>query len=238
MNRISQKTVIIVLCVLIAAALAALGIIWGISRSKPHTEQTAEIGIAEETTAEAVETTTTSTTALTTDKAAEAVSATTEQQTEPVTVTAEDAAPVTEAPEPPEVVQETVTVIEYVYVPVPEPQPADPPATEPPPQTEPPHPVIRSAEIVGTYNDYGAGYMFRLDLDGDYDYWTAEVTETCPDVPYTHTIRSSDLTPDNPYLTGGSCMTDLRAVVTPYFYNGDAGEPVLVVWDQNRTEHQ
>ena len=37
-------------------------------------------------------------------------------------------------------------------------------------------PVIDKAEIVAEYSEGGDGYTFRLDVEGDIDYWTAEVT--------------------------------------------------------------
>ena len=116
------------------------------------------------------------------------------------------------------------------------------PVEEAPPAEAPVQtlPYISSAEIVGVYNDYGAGYMFRLDLQGNYAYWIAEVTETeyAPGDPYNHTVSSRDLAPNYPYITGGSTINTLRATVTPYDANGVAGASVTTVWNPNRTEHQ
>ena len=98
-------------------------------------------------------------------------------------------------------------------------------------------PTISSAEFVGVYNDYGDGYMFRLDVKGDFSYWIASVTENTSVEPRTFTVSSKDLTADFPYVTGSSIMDDLRAVITPYDADGTAGPSFSTVWNPNRVEH-
>ena len=225
MNQSSQKTLIAVLIAAIIVALVALGITAGIYYGKTHPKQTADNPAALETTAVSQTVTTVSVT--TTAESETSVISTTETAAETtVTEALETTISEEEIPEPQE------------EAPAEEETPAEetPPAEEPAPAL----PYISSAEIVGVYNDYGAGYMFRLDLQGNYAYWVAEVTETefAPGNPYVHTVSSRDLTPNYPYITGGSTINTLRATITPYDANGVAGTPFTTVWDQNRTEHQ
>ena len=100
-------------------------------------------------------------------------------------------------------------------------------------------PVITSAELVAVYNDYGDGYMYRLDMDGNYEYWNADLKGISASQDYSRSISSNELRTDYPlFVTGGSTITELTAVVTPYDQNGNAGSPVTVVWDRNRVEHE
>ena len=98
-------------------------------------------------------------------------------------------------------------------------------------------PEITKAEIVALYNDYGDGYMFRLDAEGDYDEWVANVSGKAEgDGPFTCVVTSKLLTESEPYIFGGSTITEIQAVVTPYDEYGNAGSPVLAVWDPDRVE--
>ena len=98
-------------------------------------------------------------------------------------------------------------------------------------------PEITRAEIVALYNDYGDGYMFRLDVEGDYDEWVANVSGRADgDEPFTSVVTSKLLTEAEPYISGGSTVTEIQAVVTPYDEYGNAGSPVLTVWDPERVE--
>lgn len=99
-------------------------------------------------------------------------------------------------------------------------------------------PVISSAEIVAVYNDYGDGYMYRLNAEGSYSYWNAELTMLSAGEEITFSASSRKLTDAEPYVTGGSTITELSAVVTPYDENGKAGSPVKTVWDRNRVVHE
>lgn len=97
---------------------------------------------------------------------------------------------------------------------------------------------ITSAEIVGVSNDYGGGFMYKLNITGDFAYWTASASETSVGSgARTFTFSSDEITPNNPYFTGGSTLTDVRATITPYDANGIAGTPYSVIWNSNRTEH-
>ncbi len=95
---------------------------------------------------------------------------------------------------------------------------------------------VTKAKIVGEYNDIGDGYMFRLDVSGNFDYWTAEVKEKddLGDI-YSHTEYSYDLG-DGSYITGGSVIDELSATVTPYDENGTPGKPVSVKWNKKDIE--
>ena len=233
MNQSAQKTVIAVLLAAITVALAALGILAGIYYGKTHPKQGAdtpsftEIPVVSQTFTTIAVTTTAGTetsAALTTETILKtAATSATETTMTSITETTET--------EEAEAEQQEETPVEE-GTPVEEASPAEEPV-----QTVP---YISSAEIVGVYNDYGAGYMFRLDLQGNYAYWIAEVTETeyAPGDPYIHTVSSRDLVPNYPYITGGSIINTLRATVTPYDTNGVAGTPVTTIWNPNRTEHQ
>lgn len=229
MNQSSQKTLIAVLIAAITIALAALGITAGIYYGKTHPKQTADNPAALETTAVS-QTVTTVSVSTTADAETSVVSATETTAETTVTEVPETTIPEEETPEPQEEAPAEETPAEEA------PAEETPPAEEPAPAL----PYISSAEIVGVYNDYGAGYMFRLDLQGNYAYWIAEVTETefAPGDPYVHTVSSRDLTANYPYITGGSTINTLRATITPYDANGVAGTPFTTVWDPNRTEHQ
>lgn len=100
--------------------------------------------------------------------------------------------------------------------------------------TEPSASRIESAEIIAVGSREGSGYMFRLDVTGAFAYWTAEITETSADTTTTYSVSSQKLTTDNPYFTGGSTITDLRAVVTPYDAAGKPGTPFSTKWDPKR----
>lgn len=99
-------------------------------------------------------------------------------------------------------------------------------------------PVINSAEFVAEYNDFGNGYMFRLDMTGDYAYWNADIKEVSEGREHSKSMSSEDLTDYYPYITGGSTISAISAVVTPYDQNGNAGAPVTVEWDPNRIQHE
>ena len=232
MNQSAQKKLIVVLLAAITVALAALGITAGIYYGITHPKQTAENPAFTETTAvsQTVTTTAVTTTAVTETSAAPTTETTAETTTSATETTTTSVPEIT--------VPEKAEAEPQAEIPVQEETPVEeaPPA-EAPVQTLP---YISSAEIVGVYNDYGAGYMFRLDLQGNYAYWIAEVTETeyAPGDPYNHTVSSRDLAPNYPYITGGSTINTLRATVTPYDANGVAGASVTTVWNPNRTEHQ
>ncbi len=152
MNQSSQKTLIAVLIAAISVALAALGITAGIYYGKTHPKQTADHSAFTETTAESQ---TSATVAVTTAAASETTAVSTTETAAETTVTEapETTIPEEETPEPQE------------EAPADEEAPAEeaPPAEGPAPSL----PYISSAEIGGGYNDYGAGYMFRLDLQGN-----------------------------------------------------------------------
>lgn len=117
--------------------------------------------------------------------------------------------------------------------------PTTAPTTQPtaPPTTAAPRASISSARIVGVTHTMGDGYMYRLDVTGNYSYWIASVTYESPgDGDNTHhmTVSSRDLTADYPYLTGGSAILSISANVTPYDAAGNAGEPVYTAWNRER----
>ena len=232
MDQTAHKTRIIILMAAITAALAALGIAAGVIYGKTHPQQTADNSAVAETTA-VTQTVTTASVTTTADAETSAVS-TTETTAETSTASTDETTTTT--------ITETTAAAEETAAPQEEAPAEEVPVEQAPPAEEPAPslPYISSAEIVGEYNDYGAGYMFRLDLQGNYAYWIAEVTETefAPGNPYVHTVSSRDLTPNYPYITGGSTINTLRATITPYDANGVAGTPFTTVWDPNRTEHQ
>lgn len=93
-------------------------------------------------------------------------------------------------------------------------------------------PAIEKAEIVAEYTEGADGYMYRLDVAGDFKYWNADVTMTDCGEPMTLTASSKN----GKYLTAGSTISEISAVVTPYDADGNAGKPVTVQWDPARTE--
>lgn len=97
-------------------------------------------------------------------------------------------------------------------------------------------PAIDKAEIVAEYTDFADGYMFRLDVEGSLKYWTAEVTLTDCGEQSKITVSTRDYDRNSRYITGGSTITDVSAVVTPYDADGNAGKPVNVKWDHDRLE--
>ena len=97
-------------------------------------------------------------------------------------------------------------------------------------------PVIDKAEIVAEYTYEGDGYMFRLDVEGTIDYWEAEVTAIDCGEKNTFKISTKDYDRNSRYITGGSTITDMSAVVTPYDKDGNAGKPVNIKWDHERKE--
>ena len=97
-------------------------------------------------------------------------------------------------------------------------------------------PVIDKAEIVAEYTDEGDGYMFRLDVVGDLDYWTAEVTMRNCGEEQKLSVSTKDYDRNSRYVTGGSTISAMTAVVTPYDTAGNAGKPVNIKWDPERRE--
>ena len=97
-------------------------------------------------------------------------------------------------------------------------------------------PSIEKAEIVAEYTEGADGYMYRLDTEGDLKYWIADVTMTDCGEKVTLTASSKDGGSDSKYLTAGSTISEISAVVTPYDADGNAGQPVTVQWDPARTE--
>ncbi len=197
-------------------ALAALGITAGIYYAQTHPKDAVEHTMSLETTVVAQSVTT----------------ATEQATTEPETTITSSAETVPEATE--SIAAETTAAEE-----APDESQEEAPAEEEPQPAETPQnlPYISSARIVGEYNDFGAGYMFRLDLDGYYSYWIAEVKEvaTYGEV-YTRRTYSYDLTDDNPYICGSSVIKDLIAVITPYDANGVPGTPYSVKWTERDIE--
>ncbi len=91
---------------------------------------------------------------------------------------------------------------------------------------------ISEAKIVGKYNDFGAGYMFRLDLKGDYCYWTAEITEVQSDgQAYYSMVSSYELSDDDPYILGGSLTDQLSAEIIPFDEQDHPGTKYRVTWN-------
>ena len=91
---------------------------------------------------------------------------------------------------------------------------------------------ISEAKIVGEYNDFGAGYMFRLDLKGDYCYWTAEITEVQSDgQAYYSMVSSYELSDDYPYILGGSLTDQLSAEIIPFDEQDHPGTKYRVTWN-------
>ena len=97
-------------------------------------------------------------------------------------------------------------------------------------------PVIDKAEIVAEYSEGGDGYTFRLDVEGDIDYWTAEVTAIDCGEENAFKISTKDYDRNSRFIAAGSTITDISAVVTPYDKEGNAGKPVTVKWDPERKE--
>ena len=97
-------------------------------------------------------------------------------------------------------------------------------------------PVIDKAEIVAEYADGADGYMFRIDVEGDLKYWEADVTMTNCGEQEKLSISTKDYDRNSRYITGGSTITDISAVVTPYDAEGNAGKPVSIKWDPERKE--
>ncbi len=217
MNQSSQKTLIIVL---IAAITVALGVAAGIYYGKTHPKQTDEnLAVSELTTV--------SQTVMVSPVTTTVINETTGRPETEIAVESTT----TEAAE--------TTLPEEATVETQEEAPVEDTSVEGAPSVEESArdlPYITYARIVGEYNDFGAGYMFRLDLQGDYAYWTAEVSYKSPVDPYTETVSSSDLTPNYPYITGGSCLNDLGARITPYDENGNSGTPYSVNWNETDIE--
>ena len=93
-------------------------------------------------------------------------------------------------------------------------------------------PKISKAVIIGEYNNLGDGYMYRIDVMGDYDYWVAAIDYKWATGGKDHeTISSRDLTKEYPYITGGSEGVDISAVLTPYDKNGKAGSAYKVKYE-------
>lgn len=216
MNQTSSHKLIIVLIAAITVALAALGITAGIYYAKTHPKDAVVNTISLETTVVTQAATT----------------ATEPAETEPETTITSATEPVPEATE--SATAETTAAEEVSEEPQEE-APAEEELSAEPAQDLP---YISSARIVGEYNDFGAGYMYRLDLQGNFAYWIAEVTETefAPGDPYVHTVSSRDLIPNSPYITGGSSIHDLRATVTPYDANDVPGTPYSVKWNERDIE--
>ena len=97
-------------------------------------------------------------------------------------------------------------------------------------------PAIDKAEIVAECNDEGDGYMYRLDVEGDLKYWTADVTLTDCGKQDTLKISTKDYDRNSRYITGGSTISEMSAVVTPYDADDNAGKPVDIKWDTERVE--
>ena len=97
-------------------------------------------------------------------------------------------------------------------------------------------PAIDKAEIVAEFNDEGDGYMYRLDVEGDLKYWTADVTLTDCGKQETLKISTKDYDRNSRYITGGSTISEMSAVVTPYDADDNAGTPVDIKWDPERVE--
>lgn len=95
---------------------------------------------------------------------------------------------------------------------------------------------ISGAEIVAYASEEGTGYMFRLNVTGEYAYWRAEVSETSIGTVTNYSVTNSEQEQSDSFFTGGSQISDLRAVVTPYDTANHAGTPISVVWDHNRVE--
>lgn len=93
---------------------------------------------------------------------------------------------------------------------------------------------IDSAEIVAVGSREGDGYMFRLDVTGAFAYWTAEITETSAGTTTTYSVSGKEMTAEKPYFSGGSTVTDMRAVITPFDTVGKAGASFSAVWDTKR----
>ena len=91
---------------------------------------------------------------------------------------------------------------------------------------------ISEAKIVGEYNDFGDGYMFRLDLKGSYSYWTAEIEEVQADGQTYHSAVSSyDLSDDDPYILGGSLTDQLSVNIIPFDEQDNPGTAYKVKWN-------
>ncbi len=97
-------------------------------------------------------------------------------------------------------------------------------------------PAIDKAEIVAECNDEGDGYMYRLDVEGDLKYWTADVKLTDCGIQEMLTISTKDYDRNSRYITGGSTISEMSAVVTPYDADDNAGKPVDITWDTERVE--
>ena len=97
-------------------------------------------------------------------------------------------------------------------------------------------PAIDKAEIVAEFNDEGDGDMYRLDVEGDLKYWTADITLTDCGKQETLKISTKDYDRNSRYITGGSTISEMSAVVTPYDADDNAGTPVDIKWDPERVE--
>ena len=93
---------------------------------------------------------------------------------------------------------------------------------------------ITSADLVAVKSDEGDGYMYMLNVGGNYAYWEADFNMTSANEKITFTYSSKDLTEENCYVTAGSTITALSGVVTPYDNNGNAGSPISVAWDKTK----
>ena len=99
-------------------------------------------------------------------------------------------------------------------------------------------PVIYYAELIAEYNDYGDGYKYRLETNGDFEYWDADIKGISAGQELNFSVTSKALDDFIPYITCGSTITELSAVVTPYGSNGKAGTPVSITWDRNNIVHE
>lgn len=96
-------------------------------------------------------------------------------------------------------------------------------------------PVIQQAKITPVSSTMGDGYMFRLDVKGDYDYWIATYSELGAGDPsennwYTDSVDSRTLNVGSDYFTGGSSLIEIKVSVVPYYNNGTAGNPITANW--------
>lgn len=96
---------------------------------------------------------------------------------------------------------------------------------------------ISSAKIIGEYSDGGSGYMFRLDVSGNFSDFKVDVTEGdfCYGIT-TKTITHEELEANSSYISGGSTIESLSAVITPYDSNGVPGKSFTVAWNENDIE--
>ena len=65
--------------------------------------------------------------------------------------------------------------------------------------------------VITALSGEGDGYMYVLDIDGTFAFWTAEIHETSACERTVFNVSSQKLTAENPYITGGSTITDLKA---------------------------